>query len=220
MEEEFRSDSNNEWEKFEVRKEIELLIPLDQYLVAGVHIGTNMCTKFMEKFVYRVRSDGLYILDVRKIDERLKVAGKFLSKFDQSKIAVVSVRQYGQKPVLKFSQYIGSRPFIGRFLPGSFVNPHLSTYFEPDVVIVTDPRVDHQAVKEAAEIGIPIVALADTDNKTSYVELIIPANNKGRKSLALLYWVLTRQVLREKGLLPPDKDLPEPPSAFEATSTK
>ncbi len=194
---------------------IELLIPLEKYLAAGVHIGTHICTKFMEPFVYRVRNDGLYILDVRKIDERIRIAAKFLSRYEPSKIAAVSVRRYGQVPVAKFCQYIGCKAFTGRFMPGTFTNPGLKWYFEPDIVVITDPRADSQALKEAAEIGIPIVALADTDNRIEYIDLVIPANNKGRKSLALIYWLLTRQVLREKGVIPQDGDLPEPPQEFE-----
>ncbi len=194
---------------------IELLIPLEKYLAAGVHIGTHICTKFMEPFVYRVRNDGLYILDVRKIDERIRIAAKFLSRYEPSKIAAVSVRRYGQVPVTKFCKYVGCKSFIGRFMPGTFTNPSLKWYFEPDIVVITDPRADSQALKEAAEIGIPIVALADTDNRIEFIDLVIPANNKGRKSLALIYWLLTRQILREKGVIPQDADLPEPPQEFE-----
>jgi small subunit ribosomal protein S2 len=194
---------------------IELLVPIEKYLSAGVHIGTHICTKFAEPFVYRVRSDGVYILDVRKIDERLRIAGKFLAMFEPTKIAVVSVRLYGRKPVEKMCSYLQCRAFTGRFLPGMFTNPSLKWYFEPDVVVLTDPRADAQALREAAEIGIPVVSFIDTDNKTEYVDLAIPGNNKGRKSLALLYWILTRQILRERGVIPPNADLPEPPSEFE-----
>ncbi|MCY0868519.1 MAG: 30S ribosomal protein S2 [Desulfurococcus sp.] len=197
---------------------VELLVPIEKYLSAGVHIGTHVCTKFMEPFVYRVRSDGLYILDVRKIDERLRIAGRFLARYQPEKIAAVSVRQYGRKPVSKMCQYVGCKPFIGRFIPGTFTNPSLKNYFEPDVVVITDTRSDLQALKEAADVGIPVVAFADTDNRVEYVDLIIPGNNKGRKSLALLYWILTRQILRERGVLPPNADLPEQPSDFEATA--
>jgi len=197
-------------------KTVELLIPLDKYLVAGVHIGTHICTKYMEEFVYRVRPDGLYILDVSKIDERLRIAAKFIARFEPSKIVAVSARQYGQKPVQQFCKYTGCKPIIGRFIPGTFTNPRLEWYLEPDVVIITDPRADSQAVIEAAEMGIPTVAFADTDNRTEYLDLIIPANNKGRKSLALLYWLLARQVLRERGELKPTEDLPVPVEEFEA----
>jgi len=194
---------------------IELLVPVDKYLSAGVHIGTHICTKYMEPFVYKVRPDGVYILDVRKIDERLRIAGRFLATFEPTKIAVVSARLYGRKPVLKMCQYLQCKPYVERFLPGTFTNPVLSVYFEPAVVLVTDPRADAQAVKEASEIGIPVVAFADTDNRTENIDLVIPANNKGRKSLALLYWILTRQILRERSVIPLNADLPESPSEFE-----
>lgn len=210
-----KSRQSPQEEQTRTKPVVELLITLDKYLAAGVHIGTHICTKFMEPFVYRVRNDGLYILDIRKIDERIRIAAKFLARYEPEKIAVVSARQYGQKPVLKFCSYVNCKPFIGRFMPGTFTNPSLKWYFEPDVVLLTDPRADSQALKEAAEIGIPIVSLADTDNRTEYIDLIIPANNKGRKSLALIYWLLARQILREKGIIPPDGDLPEPPTEFE-----
>ncbi|MEM4904267.1 MAG: 30S ribosomal protein S2 [Desulfurococcaceae archaeon] len=196
---------------------IELLVPIDKYLSAGVHIGTHICTKFAEPFVYRVRSDGVYILDIKKIDERLRIAGRFLAGFDPTKIAVVSVRLYGRKPVEKMCQYLQCKPFTGRFLPGTFTNPTLKWYFEPDAIVLADPRADSQALKEAAEIGIPVVAFVDTDNKTEYIDLVIPGNNKGRKSLALLCWILTRQVLRERGIIPPNADLPEQPTEFETS---
>ncbi len=194
---------------------IELLVPVDKYLSAGVHIGTHICTRYMEPFVYKVRPDGVYILDVRKIDERLRIAAKFLSMFEPVKIAVASARLYGKTPVLKMCQYLQCKSYVDRFLPGTFTNPALSVYFEPGVLLVTDPRADAQAVKEASEIGIPVVAFADTDNRTENVDLVIPANNKGRKSLALLYWILTRQILRDRGTIPPNGDLPEQPTDFE-----
>jgi len=169
----------------------------------------------MRKFVYRVRPDGLYILDIRKVDERIRIAAKFLAQFLPEKVVAVSVRQYGWKPVQKFCYYTGCKFITGRMLPGTFTNPMLDTYVEPEVVLVTDPRADNQAIDEAARMGIPVVALADTDNRVENVDLIIPCNNKGRRSLALIYWILARQVLRERGQLAPNQDLPEPPEAFE-----
>ncbi|WP_048149378.1 30S ribosomal protein S2 [Palaeococcus ferrophilus] len=177
----------------------EYLVSLDQYLAAGVHIGTQQKTKDMTRFIYRARQDGLYVLDVRKTDERLRVAGKFLAKFDPENILAVSVRLYGQKPVKKFGEVTGARAIPGRFLPGTMTNPQVKNFIEPDVLIVTDPRADHQAVKEAKEIGIPIVALVDTENLLSFVDLAIPTNNKGRKALALIYWILAREVLFNRG---------------------
>jgi len=193
----------------------EYLVPLDQYLAAGVHIGTQQKTQDMKKFIYRVRQDGLYVLDVRKTDERLRVAGKFLAKFDPESILAVSVRLYGQKPVKKFGEVTGAKAIPGRFLPGTMTNPQVKNFFEPDVIIVTDPRADHQAMKEAVEIGIPIVALVDTENFLSYVDLAIPTNNKGRKALALIYWILAREILYNRKEIESREDFKIPVEDFE-----
>ena len=194
---------------------VEFLVPLEVYLAAGVHIGTHIGTKHMMKFVYKIRPDGLHILDVRQTDERLRIAAKFIARYEPSKIVAVSVRQYGHKPVQKFCSFVRCKAITGRILPGTFTNPQLEHYIEPELLIVTDPRSDSQALREAAKVGIPVVAFCDSDNKTDYVELIIPANNKGRKALALLYWLLARQVLRERGDIPPDGELPVPVEEFE-----
>ncbi len=193
----------------------EYLVPLDQYLAAGVHIGTQQKTQDMKKFIYRVRQDGLYVLDVRKTDERLRLAGKFLARFDPESILAVSVRLYGQKPVKKFGEVTGARTIPGRFLPGTMTNPQVKNFFEPDVLIVTDPRADHQAMKEAIEIGIPIVALVDTENFLSYVDLAIPTNNKGRKALALIYWILAREILYNRKEIESREDFKVPVEDFE-----
>jgi len=194
---------------------LELLVPIDQYLAAGVHIGTYVCNKAMREFVYRIRPDGLYVLDVRKIDERLRIAAKMIARYQPEKVLAVSVRQYGHQSVKKFSQYTRAKSITGRVIPGVLTNPRLEYYIEPDLVVVTDPRADQQIITEAFRIGIPVVAFSDTDNRIDGIDLIIPSNNKGRRSLALLYWILTRQVLRERGELAPNADLPEPPDAFE-----
>jgi len=174
--------------------------------------GTQICTKYMRQFVYRILPDGFYLLDVRKIDERVRVAARFLSSFDPSKIAVVATRIYAIKPVTTMCEKIGCKPIVGRIPPGIFTNPKLEVYFEPEVVVVTDTRTDRQAVEEASKIGVPVVALADTDSKVEDVDLVIPVNNKGRRSLALVYWLLTREIMRNRGLLPPDQ---EPPFTYE-----
>ena len=193
---------------------METLVPVELYRKMGVIVGTQICTKYMKKFTYKILPEGFYLLDVSKIDERLRIAAKFLSTFNPEKIAVVSVRVYGQKPVQMMCKYVGCKPIVGRIVPGTFTNPRLSAYIEPDVVLVTDPRTDRQAIVEASRVGIPVVAFADTDNKVDMIDLVIPANNRGRKSLALLYWILTREILRNKGILPPDKDLDVGPEEF------
>ncbi len=185
----------------------EPLVPVEMYRKAGVIFGTQICTKYMRQFVYKILPDGYYLLDVVKVDERIRIASKFLSTFDPDKVAVVSVRIYGKKPATMMCRYVGCKVITDRVIPGIFTNPHLDAYIEPDVVLVTDPRTDKQAITEASKVGIPIVAFADTDNKVDNVDLIIPANNKGRRSLALLYWLLTREILRNRGVIGPNDSL-------------
>ena len=194
----------------------ELLLQRDTLLSAGIHIGTRMKTKDMEQFIYRVRSDGLFVLDVKKTDDRIRVAAKFLARFEPAKIAAAAARLYAQEPVRKFCEVIRATPVVGRFIPGLLSNPLYPNRIEPEVLIVSDPRADFQAVKEASSAGIPVVALCSTDNEFSGVDLVIPTNNKGRRALAVVYWLLARQVLREKGELAPDKDLPLTIEDFEA----
>ena len=183
--------------------EIELkepLVPVEEYLAAGVHIGTQQKSKDMMKFIYRVRGDGLYILDIQATDERIKVAAEFLARYEPAKILVVTSRQYGQYPAKKFADSVGGMAVIGRFIPGMLTNQRLNKYIEPDVIVVTDPIGDSQAIAEAVQAGIPIVALCDTNNMTKYVDVVIPTNNKGRKALSVIYFLLTKELLRLRGV--------------------
>jgi len=207
-------------EKLESFGEEELLLPQDTLLSAGVHIGTRMRTKDMEPFIYRVRADGLFVLDVKKTDERIRVAAKFLARFEPSKIAAVAGRLYGHSPVEKFCEVVGATPIVGRFIPGMLSNPLYPHRIEPSVIILSDPKADVQAVKEASSIGIPVIALCSTDNDFSFVDLVIPTNNKGRRALAVIYWLLARQILRERGEIPPDGDISQSIEDFEIKLTR
>lgn len=197
-----------------------LLLPQDVLLSAGVHIGTRIKTKDMEPFIYKVRSDGLFVLDIKKIDERVRIATKFLSRFDPPKIVATAVRLYAREPVRKFCEVTGATPVIGRFIPGLLSNPYYPGRIEPDVMLVSDPRADSQAVKEATSMGIPIVALCSTDNDFTNIDLVIPTNNKGRRALAVIYWLLARQLLRERNEIPPDGNIPFSIEDFEVKLTE
>jgi small subunit ribosomal protein S2 len=203
-----------------VSPEEELLLPQDTLLSAGIHIGTRMKTGDMEQFIYRVRPDGLFVLDVKKTDDRIRVAAKFLARFEPSKIAAAAARLYAQEPVSKFCQVIGATPVVGRFIPGLLSNPLYPNRIEPEVLVVSDPRADFQAVKEASSVGIPVVALCSTDNEFIGVDFVIPTNNKGRRALAVIYWLLARQILRERNELAPDKDPQLTIDDFEAKITR
>ena len=176
------------------------IIPLDEFLAAGIHIGTQQKTKDMMRFVYRVRTDGLYVLDIQSTDERIRMAAALLAKYDPTKILIVSARQYGHHPVKILAKTIGAKAILGRFIPGTLTNPILDFYTEPDIMMVTDPHGDAQAVKEAVSVGIPVIALCDTNNSTSNVDLIIPTNNKGRKALSLVYFLLSKKTTELKGI--------------------
>ena len=175
--------------------EADLLIPVEDYLSAGVHIGTQQKTHDMERFIHRVRDDGLYVLDVSQTDSRIRTAADFLENYDPEQILVTSSRQYGRFPAEKFADAIGARARTGRFIPGTLTNPDYAGYIEPDVVVVTDPIGDAQAVKEAITVGIPVVAMCDSNNQVSNVDLVIPTNNKGRRALSVVYWLLANETL-------------------------
>jgi small subunit ribosomal protein S2 len=195
---------------------VDLLIEEDLYLTAGVHIGTQVKNKDMEQFIYKVRNDGLYILDIHKTDERIRVAAKFLARYAPEDILVVAQRQYGQKPALKFAELVGAKSIVGRFIPGVLTNPELPSYTEPRVIFVNDPAADAQAIREAVKSRIPVVALCDANNRTKYVDLVIPTNNKGRRALALIYWLLTREVLKARGDIKSDEEFKYTIDDFEA----
>lgn len=192
-----------------------LLLSQDDLLSAGIHIGTRVKTKDMEPFIYRVRGDGLFVLDLKRTDERIRTTAKFLARFEPSRIAVAAARLYAREPVSKFCQTIGATPVTGRFIPGMILNPIYPDRIEPDAMVVSDPRADLQAVKEASTMGIPVVGLCSTDNDFGHLDLIIPTNNKGRRALAVIYWLLARQVLRERGEIPADGDIPLSIDDFE-----
>ncbi|MBP6021242.1 MAG: 30S ribosomal protein S2 [Candidatus Methanomethylophilaceae archaeon] len=194
----------------------ELLVAEDVYLTSGVHIGTQQKSADMKDFIYKVRQDGLYVLDVKKTDERIRATAAFLSRYDPKRILVVSARQYGQRPAREFSKAIGAPAFAGRFVPGTLTNPVNPGFVEPEVIVVTDPAADKQALNEALNLGIPVIAMCDANNETRNVDLVIPTNNKGRRALACVYWILTREVLVARGDLKDPADFKMEIEDFEA----
>jgi small subunit ribosomal protein S2 len=185
-------------------KSEDLLLPLEELLAAGLHIGTRIKTGDMERYIYRVRPDGLFILNIGKTDEKIRLAARFLARFEIDRTLIISSRLYGKTPVEKFCDVTKTVPIVGRFMPGLISNPLQPNHTDPQVIMVTDPRADWQSIKEASTAGVPVIALCDTDNVFSGVDLSIPVNNKGRRALAMVYWLLARQVLRERGELAQD----------------
>ncbi|MEF8848009.1 MAG: 30S ribosomal protein S2 [Candidatus Thermoplasmatota archaeon] len=204
-------------EKEEEKNDVnEMLVSEETYLTSGVHIGTRQKTSDIKKFIYKVRNDGLYIIDVKKTDDRIKEAAKFINNFNPKETLVVSVRQYGQKPIQMFSKYTGVSVLEGRVRPGTLTNPNSPNYREPELLILTDPLADSQALVEAKNVNIPAVGLSDTNNEAKYLDLIIPTNNKGRRALALVYWLLTREVLKDRGAIESYEDFEPEIEDFEA----
>ena len=180
-------------------EEASLLLPFETYEENAVNIGTQQKSADMARFIDTVRDDGLYLLNVNMTDSRIRSTANFLNKFESPRIMVVSARQYGQRPARLFAEAIGANAAVGRFIPGSLTNPALRSYVEPDVLFVTDPAADQQALKEAVNSGLPVVGIVDANNNLRNVDIAVPANNKGRKSLALIYWLLAREVLKARG---------------------
>lgn len=180
-------------------EEATLLLPFETYEENAVNIGTQQKSADMMRFIERVREDGLYLLNVNITDSRIRSIAAFLNNFESPRIMVVSARQYGQRPARLFSEAIGANSAVGRFIPGSLTNPVLRSYVEPDVLFVTDPAADQQALIEAVNSGLPIVGIVDANNNLRNVDIALPANNKGRRSLAQVYWLLAREVLKLRG---------------------
>jgi len=185
----------------------QLLIALDDYLTSGVHIGTTVSTSHMKPFIFRVRKDGLFVLDIKKTDERIRQAGRILASYEPEDVLVCSARQYGTVPSTKLARLCNFKAIPGRFVPGTLTNPNSKHYMEPKIIFINDPRSDRQALQEAIKMNIPVVSLCDSDNLTSYIDLVIPVNNKGRRALARVYLLIATQVLRERGELSEEEEL-------------
>ncbi len=184
----------------------QLLVPQDVYLKAGIHIGTKFRTKYMDNFIYKTRPDGLSVLNLQKINERLKIAANFFSKYAPEDILIVSRRENGWKALKAMQKIAGFKIFAGRYLPGILTNPSLERYTEAKVLMVTDAWPDRNAIADAVRIGIPVVALCDTNNQANNIDLVMPCNNKGKKSLGLLFWILTLEYMKSRGMIKSESD--------------
>lgn len=177
------------------------LVPVDDYLTAGVHIGTKYKNGFTDKFIIRSRPDGLKILNTDDVDSRLKVLINLLSRYDPSEFVIMGRRENAKKPLQMFAKLIGCDIFTGRYLPGKLTNVSLEDFKEYKVVIVCDPLTDKNILSEAFEQGILTIGFCDTNNRTSKLDLVVPINNKGKKSMGLAFMLIAKHYLSNRGII-------------------
>jgi len=171
-----------------------------KFLASGTHLGSSNLDFQMEQYVFKRKSDGVYIINLRKTWEKLQLAARAIAAIENpADVCVISARPYGQRAVLKFASYTGATPIAGRFTPGTFTNQIQAAFREPRLLVVTDPRTDHQPVTEAAYVNLPVIALCNTDSPLRYIDVAIPCNNKSIHSIGLMWWMLTREVLCLRG---------------------
>jgi len=199
---------------------MEWLVPLEEYIKAGVHVGTRIKTKDMQKFIAKIKEDGLAIIDINKIDERLKSATRMLSRYSPNEILVVGRRETAKRPIEMLHKYTGILTYPGRYPPGLLTNVSLKTFKDVEIVFITDPILDKNALLDAYESGKIIISLVDTNNTLQYIDFAIPANNKGARSLALIYYIITREYLRNRGVIPRKAELDVPYEYFIEQTTE
>lgn len=194
----------------------ELLANQNDYLEAGIHIATKTRSPGMKKFIYKVREDGLYLLDLKTIDNRIRVAASMVARYEPKDVVVTASRIYAIVAAQKFAEIIEAKFIKGRVTPGTFTNPNRENFMEPKLIMISDSRNEKQAIKEVSRINMPIIALSDTDNSTKFIDLVIPSNNRGRRSLAFIYYLLAREVLKARGTIQTNEDFKYSISDFEA----
>jgi len=173
-----------------------------KFLASGTHLGAQNVDSHMEAYVYKRKSDGIHIINLRKTWEKLILAARIIAGIENpADVCVISSRPYGTRAVLKFAQATGATPIAGRFTPGTFTNQIQKAFREPRLLVATDPQFDHQAITEASYVNLPVIALCNTDSPSKYIDVAVPCNNKGVQSIGTMWWMLAREVLYLRGII-------------------
>lgn len=188
----------------------------EAYLESGVNIGSRQHVKDMESFIFRVKKNNLAIIDLEQTDARIEQAAELLAQYEPEDILVVSRKEIGHQAVVTFAEAVGSRRIYDRFMPGTLTNPSSDDFMEPEIVLVTDPEDDRTTVIETVDANLPVMAIADTGNSLEYIDYAIPANNKGKRSVATIYYLLAREILKKRGEIESDEDFDYTVADFEA----
>jgi len=173
-----------------------------KFLASGAHLGAQNVDRLMESYVYKRKSDGIHIINIRKTWEKLMLAARIIAGIENpADVCVISTRPYGTRAVLKFAAATGATPIAGRFTPGTFTNQIQKAFREPRLLVCTDPQFDHQAITEASYVNLPVIALCNTDSPAKYIDVAVPCNNKGVQSIGTMWWMMAREVLYLRGII-------------------
>lgn len=187
-------------EKIKIKKRTDMLIPLEEYVKAGIYLGTKVVTPNMKPFVYRRRADGLAIFNTDLIDEKLKEAIEYFSKFNVEDVILVCKRQAGWKAAEMFSRLTGIRIFTKKYPAGILTNTRLPDFFENKLTIITDSWLDKNALKDTLTVNKKLLIICDTNNFCNGADQIIIGNNKSGKSLGVIFYLLARGYCKAKGI--------------------
>lgn len=175
-----------------------------EYKASGIYIGMKQRTAQMKDYIYRIRPDGLSLLNIPKIDQKIRTAAKMMARSER--VLVIGRKSVSHGPMEKFAEITGARAIVGRFMPGTLTNPSYKKFYEADVVLIADPLSDYQALNESVKARVPVIAICDTFNDTKNIDVVLPSNNKGIRALATLFWLLSREVLKEQGKIKGDEE--------------